>query len=550
MQETEKNAGVTNRRKLIYVLAIFLFICAIAAFFLFRRDLSVTDMRSLAPAETLVYLEAQDLGKMLQALTENQAWENAAAEKPDFSQLKNIQAAVAVTGFETSEKPVTDQSAVLNFKPHFVLIGDTRAWHSTAVSIVENQIGRFARKVYGEDVKLEKSEKQGARFFVWTSADNRKLFSAVSEGVIYVGNDESLLDKCLSVRRGAAENLLKNENLERARSGAGENPLAFGYVSQEGITQIAKMIGVSAAIEASEEDIVRSFVAKILPEVLQKSTREIVWTARKGEQGIEDKIFVRTGAEVNSVFKETLVSASENKFTAAEFLPIQFDSFTFYNLQNPQIAWRGVLIVAAKQMDAVSGRLLVQFSDGFFQPYGIEDGENFLSAVGTEIITARFDEEGEKSVVIADVKDLEKVKKTISDEINFKAIPEKYGAADVWLSEDKISAGAFVENKIILGDRESVLECLRAKESGKNFVRTIQFQNITKDSSIISTVSKDTEAAQKIIAALGKQKENKNIYPSFYRVQTHFVGNGFERRTISDFGLIGTIVARIGDAGE
>ena len=69
--------------------------------------------------------------------------ENAATEKPDFSALENIQVAVVVTGFETSEKQLTDESAILNFKPHFVLIADTHHWKMTAVSIVENQIGNF-----------------------------------------------------------------------------------------------------------------------------------------------------------------------------------------------------------------------------------------------------------------------------------------------------------------------------------------------------------------------------------------------------------------------
>lgn len=503
-------------------------------------------MRVLAPNEALVYLETPDLGETLQAMTENQAWENSAAEKPDFSALKNIQAAVIVTGFETSEKQVTDQNAILNFKPHFILIADTHQWKSTAVSIVENQIGQFVRKTYGGDVKLEKSEKRDAKFFTWTSADGRKLIAAVSKSVIYVGNDESLVDKSLAVQRGEAESLLKNENLAQAleNSASGDNAkkLAFGYISPEGVAQIANLAGISVAVSTSEEGSVRSFIAKVLPEVLQKTTKEIVWTARKKEQGIEDEIIVKTDAEVSTVFKETLIPGAETRFQTAEFLPQQFNSVTRYNLQNPQIAWRSVLLVASKQMDAASSRLLLQFSNAFFEPYEISDGEAFLSAAGAEIVTARFDEEGENSVVIADVQDAEKMKKSISDEINFKLKPEKIGAGEVWQSEDKLTAAAFVENKIILGERESVLNCLRAKESGKNFAKTVQFQNLPKDSAVAVTIAKDTESEQKIVETLGRLKEKKGNYTGFYTTATRFTGNGFERRNVSDFGLIGTIV--------
>lgn len=525
------------------ILIFSVFLCVSVVSFSSCRRQSQTDMRSLAPAETLVYLETGDLGETLEALTENQAWKSGAAGKPDFSPLKNIQVAVAVTGFETSEKQLTNESSILNFKPHFVLIGDTHAWKPTAVSIVENQIGKFARETYGDDVKLEESEKRDAKFFVWTSADGRKLFSAVSKSVIYVGNDETVLDKCLDVQRGEAENLLKNENLARERSGD-EKWLSFGYISPEGVAQISNLAGVSVAVESSEADIVRSFIAKILPGVLQKTVKEVVWTARKSGEAIEDRIIVKTDPESSSVLKETLTPASTgNQSSLAEFLPLQFNSITRYNLQNPQVAWRSVLLVTSKQMDAASAKLFVQVSNSFFEPYGISDGESFLSATGTEIVTARFDEDGEKSVVIASVKDLEKIKKAISGEINFKAKPEKSGATDFWKSEDGNLAAAFVDNLVVLGERQSVLNCLGAKESGKNFAQTIQFQNLIKDSSAAAaTVTIDAETSQQIIEVLGKAKEEKGSYTGFYTTATHFNEAGFERKTVSDFGLIGTIV--------
>jgi hypothetical protein len=514
------------------------------------RTQSKTDMRSLAPVETLVYLETGDLGETLGALTENQAWKSGAAGKPDFSQLKNIQVAVAVTGFETSEKQLTNESSILNFKPHFVLIGDTHAWKPTAVSIVENQIGKFARETYGDDVKLEISEKRDAKFFVWTSADGRKLFSAVSKSLIYVGNDETAIDKCLDVQRGEAENLLKNENLARARERAGDEKwLSFGYISPEGVAQISNLAGVSVAVESSETDIVRSFIAKILPGVLQKTVKEVIWTARKSGEAIEDRITVKTDTESSTVLKETLKPVSTgNQSSIAEFLPLQFNSITRYNLQNPQVAWRSLLLVTSKQMDAPSAKLFAQVSNSFFEPYGISEGETFLSAVGTEIVTARFDEEGEKSVVIAGVKDLEKIKKAISGEINLKAKPEKFGAIDFWKSEDSDLAAAFVDNLVILGERQSVLNCLGAKESGKNFAKTIQYQSLVKDSSAAAaTITLDAESSQQIIEVLGKAKAEKDSYTSFYTTVTRFNETGFERKTVSDFGLIGTIVEQFNE---
>lgn len=504
-----------------------------------------TDLRTLAPSETLVYLETNDAAKTLNSLTENKAFEQLAKSKPDFSAFENIQIAVVVTGFEASEQKVTGENSVLNYKPRFALIADTHTWKFLAVSTAENQIGKFARETYGDDVKLEKSEKADAKFFVWTSGDGRKLFAAVSHSLIYVGNDESVIDKCLAVRRGAAENLLKNENLARVRENAkSENLVAFGYVAPEGVAQIANLAGVSAAIEATEEDAGRTLIAQILPPILRGTTKEIVWTANKSEQGIEDKISVSLQGETASIFKETLAPNAEFQTNSAEFLPSDVFSATRYDLKNPLVAWRSLLLVTAKNTDALSGKILTQFSNQLLESYSISDAETFLSANDSDVLTAQSDADGDQSVVIVSVRDQEKMKKSISNEINFKAKPEKAENADVWKSEDNQIAAAFVENKLILGDGEMVLKCLRAKQTGENFTENAAFQKFAASKSVAVTYSKDTASAEKLVSVLSEAQENKAATTA-YLTETNFTEKGVERRTVSAFGLLGTILEQL-----
>ena len=124
---------------------------------------SPTDLRKFAPSETLVYLETNDLQNTLNSLTENETFQRLTNGKKDFSALKDVQLSVAVTGFETNEKQVTDSQAILNFKPHFVAIADTHGWEFQAVSLTENQIGNFVNETYGGNVKIEISEKNGGK---------------------------------------------------------------------------------------------------------------------------------------------------------------------------------------------------------------------------------------------------------------------------------------------------------------------------------------------------------------------------------------------------
>ena len=501
-------------------------------------------MRSLAPKNAIVYLEINDLTSVFAALTDNPTFQENSDGKTDFSFLENVQAAVIITGFETSEKQISEENSILNFKPKFAAIVDTHAWKPTAVSIAENQIGNFVKKTYGNDAKLEKSEKRDAKFFVWTSSDGRKLFSAVSHSVIYFGNDEALLDDCLAVERGESENLLKNENLMKAREQANfENRLAFGYVSPEGIKQFAGIAGVSAAVKAAENDEDKSFIASILPKVLQNTTKEIVWTARKTENKIEDNFYVSMNDETISVLKESLKS-SQNSTDATAFIPSDIFGATKYNLQNPLIAWRSLLLVTAKNTDSLSAKLLIQFSDSLLKPYYISNAEMFLSTVDSEISTIQFDSEGDNSAVIVAIKDSEKIKKSIA-EINFKYAPEKQENAEIWKSEDGEIAAAFAGNKLILGNAEGVLKCLQAKQSGQNFTRNQNYTKFSKEKSTAVTFAKDSDSARIIISLLGKTKANKQKIFTEYITETRFTDKGIERKSLSDFGFIGTILGQL-----
>lgn len=347
----------------------------------------------------------------------------------------------------------------------------------------------------------------------------------------------------MAVKRGEADNLLKNQNFVAAfEKSKDEKNLAFGYISTDGIAQIANLAGVSVAIGTSEEDVVRSFIAKILPILVQKTAKEVVWTAQKTDRGIEDKIEIKTDSEISGVWKETLVGANNPKFEAAQFIPNEFNSFTRYNLQNPQIAWRSLLLTSSKQLDAISGKLLGEASASFLEPYGVADAETFLSAIGNEITVIRFDDEGDETVVIAEIKDIEKLKKSVSAEINFKTPSEKLNNVEIWKSDDNSITAVFSENKLILGETQSVLKCLQAKESGQNFTQSEYFQRFTSNNSSTITISKDPETAKKIVEVLGNRKDENQTTTSFYQTETSFDGNGIERKTVSDFGLIGMII--------
>jgi hypothetical protein len=498
------------------------------------------NLQTLAPADALVYVETNDLGKVVESMTTNKPFQQLAAKKPDFFALKGIQMAVAVTGFEISEQKTAADDRALNFKPHFVAIAETHAWNYQALSFTENKLGEFINELYGGEVDLETVDKNGGRFFTWTARDGRKAFALVVESRIFFGNDESAIEKCLAVKRGEADSFAKNSKLQPP---AGDT-IASGYVSTDGIAQIATLAGAVMSNRSGESEDVQKFISDVLPPLVRNTVKDVTWSASKTEQGIEDRFTFGADRQVSSVWKETLVRSGASAENLAAMLPPVPFGVTRYDLKDPRIAWRSVLLLAAKQAGETYGPLLLAFSGGLFDPYGVADGEMFLSAVGPEIVTARFDAEGEKTVVVVTVRDVEKVKKAIGSEINFGKPPEKQGSADVWKSEDGELAAAFIENKLILGDAESVAQCL-APGNGANFTANEVFPRFSVSDAVAVTYGRDTESAAKIVDVLSDRKSENENAETWVLTETRFNEKGIERRTISDFGLIGLVIVEV-----
>ncbi len=460
--------------------------------------------------------------------------------------------AVAVTGFETKEQQVTEENAVLNFKPRFVAVAETNAWNYQAVSFTENKLGEFINETYDGEVTLETIDKHGGKYFAWIAQDGRKAYALVRGSLIFFGNDESAIEKCLAVTRGEADSIAKNPKITELPA----ESLASGYVSTDGVAQIANIVGLKFASETSEDSGVQSAIAGIVPQLLRNSVTEVSWTTIRIEQGIEDKYSVSITPENASVLKETLVPAARNvsKKTIA-FIPPDALSVTRYNLHNPQIAWRSLLLIAGRNFDAINAKILNVFSESSFESHGIADPEKFLGAVDSEIWTVNFDSEGGQSAVVVSFETdtaAETLKKSVT-EIDFARDFENVPGAASWTSDDKETrfsfTGALGHRVLILGDSETVQKCTDANFSylykeGSPQYRGFYDKFAENNDAIAVTYGKDSTG--KTIEVLGELKaENTRVLTNF-TTETRFTKTGIERRTFSDFGLIGSIIAQLG----
>jgi hypothetical protein len=506
-----------------------------------------SDLRTLVPADTLVYLETNDLAAALQPIVDSKPFSQVARSKPDFSALKRVKLAVAVTGFETTEEKLTEEHSVGSVKPRFVAIIDANLWDFQAVQFAETKLNEIVQEMLGGDAKggrSQKSRETGGTYITWGS--NTGLAHAlILDGLIYFSNDESAIDKCLAVRRGEANSIAKSGKVRPAEAAT----LASGYISTDGVAQIASIVGLRFASETSDESEIQSAVAGIVPQLIRNSITEIRWTARKTDEGIEDKYLISMPTDIANVFAETMASGDESAFPVLSQLPVDTTSVTVYNVKKPQIAWRSLLLTAQKVTDPLAGKIIVESASLFFEPYGIRDPETFFGAVGSSIVTAKFDSDGEQPVVYTRATEPTKVKESFAADL--KRQKERWHTTNTeenieqWRSEDGDLAAAFAGPWVIVGDASGVVKCIEERPDG-GFGTTVRDKYSSRSNATIVTFGRDATTTLPLVNLIAHEAHGDTQAVSTYITETRFAKTGMERRTVSDFGFIGSIIAQLG----
>lgn len=517
-------------------------VCIAACIFASACSSAPIEPRSVMPADTLVYLETRDLGAALSAITENPKFRETAASVPNIEPLKGIKISVAVTGFETKETK-TDGGSVLDLRPHFVAVAETNAWNFQARGFVEDKLDGLVKNSYGEKTKLNRVGKYDGDLYEWVATDGRRSYALVIGSAIYFSNDIAAIEKCLAVKRGEQEALKNREPADN------ESSLASGFISQDGIAQIANLLGVSAAMNTGDDADIQSFVARVLPQAVRGMVSEISWSAKRTDSGIEDEYRVKlkdeTAAKAADAFRTFSEAASNDELYA--FVPKDSAGSTRYELADPKQAWNSAVEITRENVDPVSANLIKIFSAALFEPYAVSEPEKFLENVDGSIITVKFPGENEDAVVIARIKNIDDVKAALSKDIRFSQPPEKVNGSDIWAGEDGDVAAAFSGNIVIAGSSDAVRKCLEAGQNGEDLTKLTRFEEFNRNGFSAATIANATDPDMVLFEALAGIKDGVST-PALYSVtRTSYNVDGITRLVISDFGSIGNLIERFAE---
>jgi hypothetical protein len=576
--------GMKFLRKALLVFLALLLVLAVWVWWNYPRKVNMT---AYVPADTLVYLEANDLPDIATGVISTDAWKALAPAAGIRSNLGNIgwlsrlaswtgigpadavvlsraQIAVAVLNLE-----VADAGDTLKIKPIYAVVVESHTGEGRLQSAVEKRVGDFARRAYVEP-RVETKEADGAKFTTWSSPDGgRRIVAAVTGSVAVIANDESAVQACLAVRRGERPSLEGNAQLEEMRRRVqGGDALAFGYVSPEGTARLLEMAATAYAGQISADPRAQSAAASILPPLAKKILGAAGWSARLSEGVIEDRYFLALESGVAAKLQSVLAAREDAAVRGSDLLPADIYSLSRYSYSDPAQAWHGLGAAITSQADTLGAILITRLLDASLKPYGIEEPDQFLRAIGPEIMTARLNDSGSSTVTVVEVRDEKTLRDFVSQRLGAKPAVESIGGAELLVSNnEKHDAASFVGGRLIMGTAENLRRCLEARSAKQTLAEDPEFQqaaravNATAPSNVV-TFTEDDAPARTFITALAAQRGVRERPPDeaaleealrrlrYAATETRATDGGFTRRTRSSFGQFGALASQFAPSDD
>jgi len=555
------------RRAVIFAGAV----TAAAGVWLFWNRPQRADMAEYVPAESLAYLEVNDLQSIADGIANTTAWRTLAGPanaRLNVGGSRWLGTLAKWTGIGTTESVVlarsqfaatlleldsSDAGTALQVNLLAALVIETHTSEFRMRPVLERRIEEFARQKYGQP-RLEHKVVDGVDYAEWIAPEgNRRIVSAFVGTVAYVGSDEEPVRACISVHRGARPSLASNRLLNKIRDRA-DAPL-FGFASGSGL----KSFVIATAPYVFGPAATRTNAPQLFATAASNLVDGIAWTSHFIDGQVEDRYVMTLTSGMAQQLRDGLVPDHLPTLRSAELLPGSTYSFTQYSFRDSATAWSDLNGAISSHVDFVTAVTVPRALASLLDSYGIDDPKGFLSVVGPEIATARLDDNSSRAILIANVLDGPAIRKLIHHRLGPGATSERFGDAEVDASTDsERGAASFVGNNLLMGSRDEIIRCLQAIAQSNTLAGNESFQRAqrltnpsVRPTSI--TLTNDEHAARSFVLILSADRtaalssnlaalsDGSKRLP--YAVTVTQLGeNGFERTARSSFGLSGTLL--------
>lgn len=528
------------------------------------------DMATYAPADSIVYVEFNDLRALAAAIEHSEVWQAAApiTQSKSLSQNRVVvtatragigplpavifaraQVALAVIGLNAATEAET-----LRVKPEVAIIVETHTtkWRTRPAAVAA--IKQLADFVYGASMCSERSA-DADYIECSVSGGERKIVGAVDGTLVVLGNSDNAVNSCLAVKRGQRPSIASDLELMKTRSSlTSEKTLGFGYISPANSAKLFAWATPLVLRRTPIDDQLEQFLAVSAGKIL----RGVAWTASATERGIEDRFLFSLESGVVSRLEPAFEKAQTDQ-TFWKVVPQGFESLTIYRNKEPVTAWKSLDSAVSLKLDAVSASVFGALLKASLEVYGISNPKEALPALSPPLLTMQPSRSVDGSILVARVNDKERLIKSLSEK-SFKSseTSEILEGLDAQPDPKKEFSAVFADGYVLLGKSEYIvaaLEALRSYENKNPTRHGALWKN--EDDAAIVTFANDEERVNNFILTLvqlqGRQLSSDDLtnlretvrHSDYSTTQTRLSAFGIERITHSGFGQFSTFLSLV-----
>jgi len=509
----------------IAVLLILVIVVGAGAWLYWNR-VAPSDLAAWAPADSLAYVEVNDLGAVAEGVGQTTAWKSLAPLLGAPSELApsrflvrlarstGIGSADAVL-FARSQVAVvfsgaegTQDGSTLVIKPILTLIIETHTTQRRMRGAIEHHLEQMARDDFGNPTLVRK-QTAGIELEEWQSEDGaRKIVAAFVGTTVIIANDEASVLRTIETGTGKRPSLRNQSELDQLRSATDSAKAAlFGFVTQAGVKSLiqAYALKTEGGDGVSSDSITK---ARLLADTFGSIVKHLAWTARFTEGGVEDRFLIALAPGVTDRLRTSGSPDRAPELAQLPFVPPDAHSVSLYAFHDSAAVWSDLSAVIASHADIVGAIAARPVMKGLLSSYGIADAEMFTRGIGTRLQTVRA-EEGNLAVLIADVFDRPTIEKAIAPRFGNNPRKEKFEDADVLIAADNWTA-AFYQNNFLIGPGDQVRRCLQTRTKAESLSSTQPFRQSQRFVDVsqplmVLTFTKDSRVAVSFVDAVSHQ---------------------------------------------
>jgi len=505
-----------SRRILLSVVLVF----AIVASWLWWVKPRQVDMAAYAPADSMLYLEANHPVEVLETIAGTDAWRvfeqtagtSAIAPRSLWLQglirwtgigpiqsviLARAQIAAVVTDLGTVEEGDT-----LRIKQEEAILIETHTSEGRIKAPFQQAIKTLAEKNYGRPT-LRRTTLDGVEFTEWNAPEgSRQIVATIIGSLVIVGNSERAVQSCLAVTLGRQPSLKSDSQLHRMRLQlGGEHALTFGYVPPGNSARLLA-VGLPLLLGRAPGD---SEFQRLITSGAAKVFGSLGWTSKAYQTGIEDRYLIGLQPSMVAHLKPTFGPAEINS-QLQRVLPPDVYSVTSYKFADTAAVWQSLKAAVSSQVDALSTIVFSSLLKSSLLSYGIDEPEAFLGAVNGELLTLRLDENAERSILIAGVRDRSTLQQLITKKMGLRVPSVQLDHAETFTDSQGEFAAIFVDGVIVMGTAADVRRYAANRQSNAELsagsLKRMTFFASSSGSPNIVTYANDDNRVRSFISAV------------------------------------------------